>query len=96
MIFPKAEWAARLDEALTAFPRNPHILQEFAASARVPNRYFAENGAVQDEPGVVRLLPDLPRRKRVGAISRALAGGVPPDKKKIHGNDPGRHHRAVP
>jgi len=81
----KAEWVARLDEALAAFPRNPHILQEFAASARVPNRYFTENGAVQDEPGVVRLSPYFLVENGAADLRGVLAVVCPPDKKKIHG-----------
>jgi hypothetical protein len=81
----KAEWAARLDEALSAFPRNPHILQEFAASARVPNRYFDERGAVREEPGVVRLSPYFLVEKGAAELQGVLAVVCPPDKKKIHG-----------
>ena len=81
----KAEWAACLDNALAAFPRNPHILQEFAASARVPNRYFDERGAVREEPGVVRLSPYFLVEKGAAELQGVLAVVCPPDKKKIHG-----------
>lgn len=81
----KAEWAKCLDDALASFPRNPWILQEFAASARVPNRYFSEGGTVVEEPGVVRLSPYYLVDGGEAALQGVLAVVCPPDKKKIHG-----------
>ena len=81
----KPEWANRLDEALAAFPRNPHILQEFAASARVPNRYFTDGGTVLEEPGEVRLSPYYLVDDGKAGLQGVLAVVCPPDKKKIHG-----------
>jgi len=81
----KAEWAARIDEALAAFPRQPHLLQEFAASTRVENRYFAADGTVQVEPGVVRLSPYYLLGNGAAELHGVLATVCPPDKKKIHG-----------
>ncbi|MBU6301425.1 MAG: hypothetical protein KGS60_07725 [Verrucomicrobia bacterium] len=81
----KAEWARCLDDALASFPVNPHILQDFAASAPVPNRYFSEGGRVLEEPGVVRLSPYYLVEEGNAGLQGVLAVVCPPDKKKIHG-----------
>jgi hypothetical protein len=81
----KAEWAARIDEALAAFPRHPHLLQEFAASAPVENRWFTADGSVRTEPGVVRLSPYYLLGDTGAELHGVLATVCPPDKKKIHG-----------
>lgn len=80
------EWAAALQMALDAFPRQPWLLQRFREACIVEHPYYEGDGSITRLRGRVRLCPYYFRtpegRTELGGC---LATITPADKKKIHG-----------
>ena len=79
-------WAAAIDEALTAFPKNPHLMQHFHRGRVVAHPVWDE--AKQDAvmmQGRVRLCPYYFVQGDEAKLSGVLATIVPADKKILHG-----------
>ena len=80
------DWQATVDEALAAFPRNPHILQRFHKGRTFDQPYFdPETGAVRNLHGRVRLCPYYFLIGGKAQLRGALATICPADKKLLHG-----------
>ncbi len=85
-----ADWSSAVDNALRAFPQNPHILQRFAKPTTVDSHWFNfETQSVEAMSGRVRLCPYYFVQGE-GDQARAVLGGClaticPADKKIIHG-----------
>lgn len=80
-------WAEAVDEALAAFPTQPHLMQKFHHAALFESPYLdPETGEMASMRGRVRLCPyyfaDEKGHTRLGG---ALTTLVPADKKLIHG-----------
>lgn len=85
-----ADWSVAVDRALAAWPRSPHVLQQFHRP-RVVDSAFFDFGTEQlvPMPGRVRLCPYYfvsgdgdAARPKLGGV---LATVVPADKKIVHG-----------
>jgi hypothetical protein len=79
-------WAAAVDEALAAFPKNPHLMQRFHRGRVVAHPLWDE--AKQDTvmmQGRVRLCPYYFVQGDEAKLSGVLATIVPADKKILHG-----------
>lgn len=83
---PQPEWRDALHEALAAFDRQPHLLQQFHKGRVLEHPWFdEENDAVVTMRGRVRLCPYyFPGEGRVKCAG-ALATICPQDKKLLHG-----------
>jgi hypothetical protein len=83
---PQHEWREALAEALEAWPRQPHILQQFHKGRVVEHPWLDETtGALITMRGRVRLCPYyFPGEGRVKCAG-ALATICPQDKKLLHG-----------
>jgi hypothetical protein len=83
---PQHEWREALDEALEAWPRQPHILQQFHKGRVIEHPWLDETtGALVTMHGRVRLCPYyFPGEGRVKCAG-ALATICPQDKKLLHG-----------
>ncbi|HEX6972118.1 MAG TPA: hypothetical protein VF234_07850, partial [Limnochordia bacterium] len=84
---PAQEWEAALENALAAFPKTPHILQEFHTAERLDVRYYDFfSQTVRTMPGRARLCPYYfvtgEEEIRLGGI---LATVSSLEKKVIHG-----------
>lgn len=85
-----ADWSSAVDQALAAWPRNPHILQRYHKPRTVDSTYVdAATGTSIALPGRVRLCPYYfvagdfdAARPQLGGV---LATICPADKKIIHG-----------
>ena len=82
----REEWRAAIGDALTSFPKTPHILQRFHKGRRVRVPFVgASNDAIREMDGRVRLCPYyfvVGEKTRLGGI---LATVAPADKRLIHG-----------
>lgn len=80
------DWQSTVDEALAAFPQNPHILQRFHKGRTFDQPYFdPETGAVRNLHGRVRLCPYYFLIGGKAQLRGALATICPADKKLLHG-----------
>ncbi len=83
---PSAEWAERLQYALSQSSIQPWMLQDFREGRRIEHPVYRDDGSVEMMQGRVRICPyfftDTGGSTRFGG---ALATIVPADKKKIHG-----------
>lgn len=85
-----SDWAAAIDEALSAWPRSPYVLQQYHKPRLVDSEWFDfERDTVVPMPGRVRLCPYYfvhgdgdAARPHLGGV---LATVCPADKKIIHG-----------
>ncbi len=83
----REEWTEALDNALTAFDRTPHILQDFHKGKRMRQSYFdREIDDIRTYDGRVRLCPYYfvtgEESVQLGGILATIA---PADKRLIHG-----------
>ncbi len=82
------QWAAALDTALTSFPANPYLLQEFHAGRLIEQPYWdAETRLLRSMRARARLcpyyfVPEGTGHTRLGGV---LATVCPADKKILHG-----------
>ena len=80
------DWGRAIDQALQAFPDQPHILQEFHKGKRMETTFWnSQTGSMDVMESRVRLTPYyfvIQGKARLGGI---LATLCPHDKKKIHG-----------
>ncbi|HEY8902946.1 MAG TPA: hypothetical protein VIM48_04510 [Chthoniobacterales bacterium] len=83
---PHHEWKEALDEALEAWPSQPHLLQQFHKGRVIEHPWLDETtGSVVTMRGRVRLCPYyFPGEGRVKCAG-ALATICPQDKKLLHG-----------
>ena len=83
---PQHEWREALAEALEAWPRQPHILQQFHKGRVIEHPWLDETtGSLVTMRGRVRLCPYyFPGEGRVKCAG-ALATICPQDKKLLHG-----------
>lgn len=83
---PQRSWKDAVARALSAFPTQPHVLQQFH-KARLFNHtvYDADSGAVRPFPCRVRLCPYYFTAQNKPKLAGALATLCPPDKKILHG-----------
>lgn len=87
---PQADWAAAVDEAVSAFEKTPFVLQRYEKTRLVETAWFDfDKNESAPMKGRVRLCPYYfvagegdAARPQLGGI---LATIVPPDKKIIHG-----------
>ncbi|RBP43656.1 hypothetical protein DES53_10554 [Roseimicrobium gellanilyticum] len=79
-------WAAAIDEALAAFPTNPHLMQRFHRGRVIAHPVWdeAKQEAVMMQ-GRVRLCPYYFVQGDEAKLSGVLATIVPADKKILHG-----------
>jgi hypothetical protein len=83
---PQAEWSAVIDEALAAYPRNPHIMQRFHRGRVVAHPFWdGDKKASVMMQGRVRLCPYYFVSGDDVALGGVLATVVPADKKILHG-----------
>ncbi len=79
-------WATAIDEALSAFPKNPHLMQRFHRGRVIAHPVWDE--AAQETrmmQGRVRLCPYYFVQGDDAVLSGVLATIVPADKKILHG-----------
>ena len=83
---PQSEWAGAIDKALSAFPRTPHILQEFHKGRLYELDYFDPmTGEMKQMSGRARLSPYYFVSGEKTELAGILATVCPADKKVIHG-----------
>jgi hypothetical protein len=83
---PQSEWAGAIDKALDAFPRTPHILQEFHKGRLYELDYFDPMaGEMKQMSGRARLSPYYFVSGEKIELAGILATVCPADKKVIHG-----------
>jgi hypothetical protein len=83
---PQSEWAGAIDKALDAFPRTPHILQEFHKGRLYELDYFDPmTGEMKQMSGRARLSPYYFVSGEKIELAGILATVCPADKKVIHG-----------
>ena len=83
---PQKEWQTALESALAAFPRQPHILQEFHTGALFDSEFWnPETDAIEPLRGRVRLCPYFFAGEKSTTCGGALATICPADKKLLHG-----------
>lgn len=83
---PQTEWAAALDSALSSFPQNPYVIQEFHKGRLFDVSYFDPvTGDMQQMAGRARLSPYYFVQGEKAELSGILATICPADKKVIHG-----------
>jgi len=83
---PQHEWAAAIDSALKAFPRTPHVLQEFHKGRQYQLDYFDQaTGELRGMVGRARLSPYYFVTGEQAELAGILATICPADKKVIHG-----------
>lgn len=82
----RGEWATALQKALSCYPNELWLLQEFREAEVIEHPYYAPDGSVQTMRGRVRLCPYYFRESRGRTtLGGCLATISPEDKKKIHG-----------
>ena len=83
---PQSEWAGAIDKALDAFPRTPHILQEFHKGRLYELDCFDPmTGEMKQMSGRARLSPYYFVSGEKIELAGILATVCPADKKVIHG-----------
>ena len=83
---PQTEWAAALQQALTAFPNTPHVLQEFHKGRLFEMDYHDPGtGTMARMSGRARLSPYYFVTDGTAELAGILATVCPADKKVIHG-----------
>ena len=83
---PQSEWAGAIDKALSAFPRTPHILQEFHKGRLYELDYFDPvTGEMKQMSGRARISPYYFVSGEKTELAGILATVCPADKKVIHG-----------
>lgn len=79
-------WSNAIDQALTSFPNNPYILQQFFHGKQVETRYYDfETGEVKNMRGRARLCPYYFVSDNQVELVGILTTICPLDKKLIHG-----------
>jgi hypothetical protein len=83
---PQNEWAAAIDQALSAFPQTPYILQEFHKGRQYQVEYLEPvTEEMKEMSGRVRLSPYYFVTGEKADLAGILATICPADKKVIHG-----------
>ncbi len=83
---PQGEWERALEEALTAFPTSPRIMQRFHKARLIDHRHWDNaTGEIKTMRGRVRLCPYFFVENTKATLRGALATIVPADKKLLHG-----------
>jgi hypothetical protein len=83
---PQEEWSAAIDEALVAFPKNPHLMQRFHRARVVRHPMWDDaKQAVAMMQSRVRLCPYYFVTGDDVKLGGVLATIVPADKKILHG-----------
>ncbi|MFZ4763914.1 MAG: hypothetical protein ACOYMN_03085 [Roseimicrobium sp.] len=83
---PQAEWSGAIDQALAAFPTNPHLMQRFHRARVVPHPMWDEALAQERMmPSRARLCPYYFTSGDEVHLGGVLATLVPADKKILHG-----------
>lgn len=78
-------WQSAIQSALSNFPAQPWVMQEFCETAIVNHPYYDPDGHLLMMRGRVRLCPYYFRHEKSTWLAGCLATIVPEDKKKIHG-----------
>ena len=82
----QGEWSTTIDEALTRFPTNPHLMQRFHKGRIVAHPYWDQaTQTTVTMQGRVRLCPYYFVADEQTTLGGVMATVVPADKKILHG-----------